>query len=169
MPTKKPGRHRNGQKVGDEAEPERAAANEDEPDHEAERRRGCGVMGRSRRRKHGQRAGENGRNGRIRADRKPPAGAEESKADRPGQQSEKADPRRQPGEAGGRHLLEGMAMAASVRPATASAPKSLTRQPAKDRKITHGRGAFGGRGGGFLAWLRHLDPRPSTAEPLSIV
>ena len=105
MPTKKPGRHRNGQKVGDEAEPERAAADEDEPDHEAERRRGCGVMGRSRSGKHGQRARENGRNGRIRADRKPPAVAEESKPDRAGQQSEKADPRRQSGETGGRHLL----------------------------------------------------------------
>ena len=32
MPMKKAGRHRNGQKVGDEAELEGAAANEDEPD-----------------------------------------------------------------------------------------------------------------------------------------
>ena len=44
-------RHRNGQKVGDEAEPEGAGANENEPDGEAERRRGGGVMLRSRRRR----------------------------------------------------------------------------------------------------------------------
>ena len=71
-----PGRHRNRQKVGDEAELEATSADEDEPDHEAERSRGCGVMGWSGRRKHGQRAGKNGRDGRIRADRKPPAVAE---------------------------------------------------------------------------------------------
>src|ERR1700722_1697187 len=99
-----PGGHRNRQKVGDEAELERTAADEDEPDHEAERTRGWGLMGWSGRRKRGQRAGKNGRNGRIRADRKPPAGAEQGKPDRPRQQGEKADPRRKSGGAGGRHL-----------------------------------------------------------------
>ena len=59
-------RHRNGQKVSDEAELEGAGANENEPDCEAERRRGCGVMLRSRRGERRKRAGENRRDGRIR-------------------------------------------------------------------------------------------------------
>ena len=101
----KAGRHRNGQEVGDEAGLKRAGANEDDPDREAERRRGGGVVGRPRGGEHGQGAGEDGRNGRIRADRKPPARAEQRKANRPRDEREKADPRRQPGEAGGRHLL----------------------------------------------------------------
>ena len=100
----KAGRHRNGQKIGDEAELERAGANEDEPDREAERRRGRGVMGRSRRGEHRQRAGENRRDGRIRADRKTPAVAEERKADRAGDEREQADLRREVGETRGRHL-----------------------------------------------------------------
>ena len=64
----KAGRHRNGQKVSDEAELEDAGANENEPDCEAERRRGCRIMLRPRRCEHRKRAGENRRNGRIGAD-----------------------------------------------------------------------------------------------------
>ena len=44
MPMREARRHRNGQKVGDEAELEGAGANENEPDREAERRRGRRVM-----------------------------------------------------------------------------------------------------------------------------
>ena len=62
-------RHRNGQKVGDEAELEGAGANENEPDREAKRRGGRGVMLGSRGGERRKRAGENRRDGRIRADR----------------------------------------------------------------------------------------------------
>ena len=97
-------RNRNGQEVGDEAEPERAAADENDPDHHRERRGGRGVMVGPRPGERGQRASENGRNGRIRADRKAPARAEQRKPDRARGKREEANPRRQPGEAGGRHL-----------------------------------------------------------------
>src|ERR1700733_14821574 len=66
-------RHRNGQKVSDEAELEDAGANENEPACETERRGGCRIMLWPRRREHRKRAGENRRDGRIGADRKAPA------------------------------------------------------------------------------------------------
>ncbi len=69
-------RHRNGQKISDEAELEDAGANENEPDREAKRRRRRGVVLRSRRSQHTESAGENRRDGRICADREAPAVAE---------------------------------------------------------------------------------------------
>ena len=97
-------RHRNGQKVSDEAELEDAGANENEPDREAERRRGCRIMLWPRRREHRKRAGENRRDGRIGADRKAPAVAEKREPDRGGDKSKQTDLRREVGETGGRHL-----------------------------------------------------------------
>ena len=89
----KASRNRDGQEVRDEAEPERPAADEDDPDHQRQRR-GCrGVMVWPRPGERRQRASENGRNGRIRADRKAPARAEQSKPDRARDKREKADPR----------------------------------------------------------------------------
>ena len=97
-------RHRNGQKVSDEAEPEDAGANENEPDCKAERRRGCRIMLWPRRREHRKRAGENRRDGRIGADRKAPAVAKKREPDRGGDKSKQTDLRREVGEARGRHL-----------------------------------------------------------------
>ena len=97
-------RHRNGQKVSDEAEPEDAGANENEPDREAERRRGCRIMLWPRRREHRKRAGENRRDGRIGADREAPAVTEEREPNRGGDKSEQTDLRREVGKTGGRHL-----------------------------------------------------------------
>ncbi len=65
-------------------------------------------------------------------------------------------------------ICSGMAMAASVRPATASAPKSLARQPAKDRNMTQGRWALAGAAEVSLPGCVTLSA-PSTAEPLPIV
>src|ERR1700735_3820990 len=90
-------RHRNGQKVSDEAELEHAGANENEPDREAERRRGCGIMLWPRRREHRKRAGENWRDGRIGADRKAPAVAKKRERDRGGNKRKQADFRREVG------------------------------------------------------------------------
>ncbi len=101
---KEAGRHRNGQKIGDEAEAQRARANKDQPDRDAEHGRGRGVVGRSGCREHGQRAGENRRNGRIRPHRKPPAVAEQSKPNRGRDQGKQADLRREVRKASGRHL-----------------------------------------------------------------
>ena len=97
-------RHRNGQKVGDEAELEGAGANENEPDREAKRRGGRGVMLGSRGGERRKRAGENRRDGRIRADRETPAVAEKRKPNRGRDESEQTDLRRQVGETRGRHL-----------------------------------------------------------------
>src|ERR1700733_10322141 len=97
-------RHRNGQKVSDEAELEDAGANENEPDCETERRGGCRIMLWPRRREHRKRAGENRRDGRIGADRKAPAVAKKREPDRGGDKSKQADLRREVGETGGRHL-----------------------------------------------------------------
>src|SRR5580692_8506698 len=100
----KTGRHRNGQKVSDEAEPEDAGANENEPDREAERRRSCRIMFWSRRREYRKRAGENRRDGRIGADRKAPAVAKKCEPDRGGDKSKQTDLRGEVGETGGGHL-----------------------------------------------------------------
>ena len=104
MPTKEAGRHRNGQKISDEAEAQRARANKDQPDHDAERRCGRSVMGRSGRREHSQRADEDRRDRRIRPYRKPPAVAEQSKPNRGRDQGKQADLGREVREASGRHL-----------------------------------------------------------------
>src|SRR5271156_4343704 len=62
-------------------------------------------------------------------------------------------------------ICSGMAMAASVRPATTSAPRSPGRQPAKDRKMNQGRPARRG-----AEELSLLDPVTSSAtEALSII
>ena len=76
----KAGRHRNGQKISDEAEPEDAGANENEPDCKAERRRSCRIMLWPRRRERRKRAGENRRDGRIGADGKAPMRPEKALA-----------------------------------------------------------------------------------------
>src|ERR1700733_7178101 len=62
-------------------------------------------------------------------------------------------------------ICEGMAIAASVRPATTSAPRSPGRQPAKERKMNLGRPARRG-----AAKFSLLDPVTSSAtETLPIV
>ena len=100
----KAGRHRNGQEIRDEAEFQRAGANEDEPDRDAERRRCRRIVGRPRRGEHRQGAGENRRDGRIGADRKTPAVTKHGESDRAGDQRKQAGLRREAGETGGRHL-----------------------------------------------------------------
>ncbi len=97
-------RHRNGQKVSDEAEPEGAGANQNEPDRQAERRRGCRIMLWPRRGERRKRAGENRRDGRIGADRKAPAVAKKREPDRGGDKCKQADLRREVGKTSGRHL-----------------------------------------------------------------
>ena len=67
MPTKKPVVTGMDKRSAMKPSLQRAGANEDHPDHDAERRRGRGIVGRPRRREHRQRAGENRRDGRIRA------------------------------------------------------------------------------------------------------
>src|SRR6202012_2385498 len=61
-----------------------------------------------------------------------------------------------------------MAPAASVGPATASAPKSRGRQPAKERKISQGRGASAGAAEASLPGCATLSA-PSTPEALSLI
>src|ERR1700722_19239570 len=63
-------------------------------------------------------------------------------------------------------ICEGMAIAASVRPATTSAPRSPRRQPATDRKIGQGRLT---RAAEFSFACCVTLCAPSCAEPLSIV
>ena len=99
------GRHRNGQKVGDEAELERAAANENQPDREAERRRG-----------RWRNAAGPAAASTASAPAKIGAMVESAPTERrrlspkranpiaPASKRKKADPRREPGEAGRRHL-----------------------------------------------------------------
>ena len=101
-----------------------------------------------------QRASENGRNGRIRADRKTPARAEQRKPDRARGKREEADPRRQPGKAGGRHLRGdgdcGQRQASEgVRLQIAGAPAG------KRPQDEPGRASVSGRGGNVLARLCH--------------
>ena len=63
-------------------------------------------------------------------------------------------------------ICEGMAIAASVKPATTSAPRSLGRQPAKDRKIGQGWCPLGAEFS-FAGCVTLC--APSCAEPLSII
>ncbi len=149
----KAGRHRNGQKVGDEAELEGAGANENEPDREAERRRGRCVMLRSRGGEHGQRAGENRRDGRIGADRKAPAVAEQREPDRGGDEGKQTDLRREVGETGGRHLRGNGDR--GQRQAGDHVGAKVARTPAGERAQNRP-GTAGGRAGGLVGLLRHL-------------
>ena len=145
----KAGRNRDGQEVGDEAKPERAAADEDDPDHQRERRGGRGVMVGPCRGERRQRASEDGRNGRIRADRNAPARAEQRKPDRARGKREEADPRRQPGEVGGRHL-RGDGDCGQRQAGEGVRLEIAGRQPANDRKTNQGERASAGAAG--MSW-----------------
>ena len=146
-------RHRNGQKISDEAELEGAGANENEPDREAERRRSRCVMLRSRGGEHGQRAGENRRDGRICADRKAPAVAEQREPDRGGDEGEQTDLRREVGETSRRHLRGNGDR--GQRQAGDDVGAEVARTPAGERAQNRP-GTAGGRAGGLVGLLRHL-------------